>query len=197
MFSLLQRFQTVSNQAITFLCLIAAFIALSSWVQLSQNDAFLIPATVSNVKPSLNVRTSRYYGSQNGKPKQNSRVAFDIETDLSPLFNWNTKQIFVYLTAEYSGSERQETISEVTYWDKIITSQDDAQLNLKGHKSKYSVWDLEEKLEGREMTFKLKWNIQPWVGPLIYGETIGNETIVLPAVEQAQKKKKKAKQSQN
>ncbi|QLL31813.1 hypothetical protein HG536_0B06810 [Torulaspora globosa] len=190
MFSLLQRFQTVSNQAVTYLCLIAAFIALSSWLQLVQNDAFSIPVSVSNIRPTLNVRTSRYYGSQNGKPKQNSKLAFDLDADLGRLFNWNTKQVFLYLTAEYNGSERPETKSEVTYWDKIITSKADAHLSLHDTKSKYSVWDLEDKLEGRELTFKLKWNIQPWVGPLIYGETAGNETIILPNMKQSQKKKK-------
>lgn len=190
MFSLYQRFHTVSNQAVTYVCVIAAFIAFSSWLQLAQSDAFSIPASVSNIKPSLNVRTSRYYGSQNGKPKQNSRVAFDVEADLTPLFNWNTKQIFVYLTAEYNGLERAETVSEVTYWDKIVTSKEDAHLSLHDTKSKYSVWDLEEKLEGRELTFKLKWNIQPWVGPLIYGETAGNETVVIPQMKQTERKKK-------
>jgi hypothetical protein len=28
-------------------------------------------------------------------------VNFDITADLSPIFNWNVKQLFVYLTAEY------------------------------------------------------------------------------------------------
>jgi signal peptidase complex subunit 3 len=26
---------------------------------------------------------------------------FDLETNLEPLFNWNVKQLFLYLTAEY------------------------------------------------------------------------------------------------
>lgn len=29
-------------------------------------------------------------------------VNFDVQVDLSPLFNWNTKELFLYLTAEYS-----------------------------------------------------------------------------------------------
>lgn len=28
-------------------------------------------------------------------------LRFDMTADLTPLFNWNTKQLFVYLTAEY------------------------------------------------------------------------------------------------
>ena len=30
---------------------------------------------------------------------------FDLETDLEPLFNWNVKQLFLYLTAEYVTKE--------------------------------------------------------------------------------------------
>lgn len=27
---------------------------------------------------------------------------FDLDADLEPLFNWNVKQLFLYLTAEYT-----------------------------------------------------------------------------------------------
>ena len=29
-------------------------------------------------------------------------LTFDLQADLTPLFNWNVKQLFLYLTAEYS-----------------------------------------------------------------------------------------------
>lgn len=190
MFSLTQRFQTVTNQAITYACFIAAFVSITSWLQLYQRDAFSIPATIYEIRPSINIRTSRFYGSHNGKPKQNSRITFDLDANLSPLFNWNTKQVFVYLTAEYHGTEGHQTLSEVTYWDKIITKRDEADLEVHDTKSKYSVWDLEEKLEGRELVFKLKWNIQPWIGALTYGETVGNQTVIIPIAEESKKKKK-------
>ena len=28
-------------------------------------------------------------------------LTFDLQADLNPLFNWNVKQLFLYLTAEY------------------------------------------------------------------------------------------------
>ena len=28
-------------------------------------------------------------------------LTFDLEADLTPLFNWNVKQLFLYLSAEY------------------------------------------------------------------------------------------------
>jgi signal peptidase complex subunit 3 len=29
-------------------------------------------------------------------------LTFDLQADLTPLFNWNVKQLFLYLTAEYT-----------------------------------------------------------------------------------------------
>lgn len=155
---------------------------------MTQQHAFAVPSNIENIRTSINLRTSRYYGATNGKPKENSKVVFDLDSDLSPLFNWNTKQVFIYLTAEYDGSTRSQTKSEVTYWDKILTNKNDAKLHLKNFKSKYAVWDLEDVFVGRELTFKLKWNIQPWIGPLIYGETLGSETIKVTSGKSTNKK---------
>jgi signal peptidase complex subunit 3 len=30
---------------------------------------------------------------------------FDLKVDLEPLFNWNVKQLFLYLTAEYETKQ--------------------------------------------------------------------------------------------
>lgn len=179
MFSLIQRFQTVSNVALTYFLVACLLIIGASHYQLMQDQVKTIPAHISNIKPFLKFRTSRYMGSTNNKPKENARITFDLDTDLSKLFNWNTKQLFVFLTAEYPGDKNPSTWNEVTFWDKIITNKEDAVLQLHDAKSKYTVWDLENRFNGRELTFKLHWNIQPWVGPLMIGETIGNYTTVL------------------
>lgn len=45
-------------------------------------------------------------------------------SDLTPLFNWNTKQLFVYVYASYSSSEKPSSslnpLSESIIWDTII-----------------------------------------------------------------------------
>lgn len=43
-----------------------------------------------------------------------------IAIDLSPLFNWNTKQLFVYVYASYPSSSDALATSESIIWDKII-----------------------------------------------------------------------------
>lgn len=192
MFSLSQRFQTITNTAITAGILIVAFIISTSWIQLYFYNAFHNSVSISNIKPKVYVRTSRYYGSTNGKPKENVKIDFDLQTDLSSLFNWNTKQIFVYLTAEYENS-KNTTFNELTLWDKIITNPTDSVLDLKNVKSKYNVWDVNENLSGKNLNFKLNWNIQPWVGPLIYGQAEGETIFMIPNKNQKNKNNKKTK----
>ena len=59
--------------------------------------------------------------------------------DLSPLFNWNTKQLFVYIYASYSSSDNPSTSlnpqSEAIIWDTIIQAPE----------SPYSVNNLRER----------------------------------------------------
>jgi signal peptidase complex subunit 3 len=43
-------------------------------------------------------------------------------TDLTSLFNWNTKQIFLYITASYPSSSPSIPPSEAVIWDAIIPS---------------------------------------------------------------------------
>jgi signal peptidase complex subunit 3 len=144
------------------------------------------------------MKFSRRFGSTGGKSKENNKLVFDLETDLTPLFNWNTKQVFVYLTAEYPGQTENST-NKVTYWDKIIQSKDKAKLNIKNERSKYSAWDVEPTFNNKEATVKLEWNIQPWVGPLVFGETAGESILTYPSPPEGNKEKlrKEKKNKQN
>jgi signal peptidase complex subunit 3 len=171
MFNLVTRFQTAANQALSSALILAGAIVIVTLLQLYQDQAWWIDTTsISNIKPVASLKYSFNYGSVNRKPKENSKIVFDLDADLTPLFNWNTKQVFVYLTAEYEGKSDGSS-NKITYWDKIITSKDQAKLHLTNQHSKYSVWDIEKSFRNRNATVKLEWNIQPHVGPLIFGET--------------------------
>jgi len=66
-----------------------------------------------------------------------AQIRFDLDADLSPLFSWNTKQVFVYVSVNYptgfgfAGTEGQ--MSQAVIWDTIIpaTSTPYAFQNLK------------------------------------------------------------------
>lgn len=171
MFSLTSRLQAVSNASLTAVSALSVLIAVVSIVQLYLGGAWgIAESDILAVKAVALVKNSRSFGGLAGTPKENSRISFDLAADLSPLFNWNTKQVFVALTAEYDGKKPGHH-NKVTYWDKILLLKEDAQLNLKNVRAKYSVWDVEKSFRGRNATLKLEWNVQPWVGPLLYGET--------------------------
>lgn len=188
MFSLLSRGQAVVNQSLTASAVAAALVVFLSILQLFKDDVWRIDTSlISNIKANASLKNLFAYGAVGGKPKENSKIQFDLDADLTSLFNWNTKQVFVYLTAEYEG-KTDKASNKVTYWDKIITSPEDAVLHLKNQRSKYSVWDVERSFRGRDATLRLEWNIQPWVGPLLYGSTTTELTFTFPEVKKPKKK---------
>lgn len=184
MFSLATRGQAVLNQALSAASIVAFIVVALSIGQLYfvDNAWNLSSTSISNVKAVALLKNSYAYGAVGGKPKENSKIMFDLDADISPLFNWNTKQVFVYLTAEYPGKSLG-ALNKVTYWDKIVRSKKDAVIHLQNQRAKYSVWDVERSFRERNATLRLEWNIQPWVGPLLYGSTTTELTFQFAALK--------------
>ncbi|KAL1589765.1 hypothetical protein WHR41_01610 [Cladosporium halotolerans] len=85
-------------------------------------SVLLIPQAPSASLELKNVQVVKgrphYYST---KREEYAHVKFDLDADLTSLFNWNTKQIFLYITASYPSSS-PSTIppSEAVIWDAII-----------------------------------------------------------------------------
>lgn len=47
-------------------------------------------------------------------------IRFSLDADLSSLFTWNTKNLFVYVTADWPGPDN--TTNSAVIWDSIITN---------------------------------------------------------------------------
>jgi len=54
---------------------------------------------------------------------------FDMKADLTELFHWNNKQLFLYVMAEYKTE--QNDINQVVVWDRIIKRGEKSKLDLK------------------------------------------------------------------
>nr|QBH72896.1 microsomal signal peptidase 23 kd subunit [Franklinothrips vespiformis] len=107
-------------------------------------------------------------------------VTFDLKTDLSKLFNWNVKQLFLYLTAEYST--RNNEFNQVVLWDKIILRGDNAVIDFKNINTKYYFWDDGNGLRGhKNVTLTLSWNIIPNAGLLSKIGSLGSHSFSFPA----------------
>ncbi|KAL1989290.1 hypothetical protein VTN96DRAFT_52 [Rasamsonia emersonii] len=116
MYSSLNRIQAVFGFFTTVALFVAGLAALS---------VLLYPAddvTSSVELKSVQVIKGRphYYST---KREEYAQIRFDLDADLSPLFNWNTKQLFVYVLASYPPSTRagnDTRNSEAIIWDTII-----------------------------------------------------------------------------
>ncbi|KAJ8515950.1 hypothetical protein ONZ45_g6685 [Pleurotus djamor] len=66
-------------------------------------------------------------------------VRLNVTADLTPLFHWNTKQIFLSLRGEYNNTEGVQ--DEVVIWDRIVRRKEDAVLNIAA-KDQYHLRDM-------------------------------------------------------
>lgn len=134
-------------------------------------------------------RQHQYYTS---KPTEQAFIKFDLEAgtppprllllhihilhqanhptpiDLEPLFHWNTKQVFAYLTASYPG--RKYEFNDAIIWDIIIPSKEKSKLKLRNQRAKYVINDVTNKFREQNATLTFGWNIQPHVGALTWNE---------------------------
>jgi len=111
-------------------------------------------------------------------------VKFNLKADLSPVFHWNVKQLFVFITAEYnntnSDNKHKNVNNSVVIWDKIIKSKAKAKINLTNKNAKYPLIDQGSNLRGMPVTYKLSWNVVPYTGYLYVQDSPTTFTIELP-----------------
>ncbi|KIS70186.1 signal peptidase complex subunit SPC3 [Mycosarcoma maydis] len=106
------------------------------------------------------------------------QVDFNIDADFAPLFDWNTKQVFVSLSASYDSAKH---VSEVVIWDRILRSKQDAHVALNTAKNKYGFREVSRSFKDiTNTTFTLKYNIMPKVGLLHYADEFTSQSIPIP-----------------
>mmetsp|Transcript_25479 Transcript_25479/g.61367 ORF Transcript_25479/g.61367 Transcript_25479/m.61367 type:complete len:182 (-) Transcript_25479:123-668(-) len=95
---------------------------------------------------------------------ENALFSLDIDADLTSLWNWNVKQLFVWVQAEYRTKTYKK--NQVILWDTIIEDPSEAHLLLKDEKLKYELTSFEKELRNREINLTIAWDIMPVVGVL-------------------------------
>merc|ERR1712141_335516 len=106
-------------------------------------------------------------------------LTFDLQADLTPLFNWNVKQLFLYLTAEYET--KNNVVNQVVLWDKIIQRGENAILDYRSMNTKYYFWDDGNGLKGHEnVSLTLSWNVIPNAGNLPRISATGSHSFPFP-----------------
>lgn len=133
MYSTFQRLQTFLGQLSTFGSILCVLIA---------STALFYPNTATSEVDVrlLNVVYGRAAYAGQDRVQDYATMRFDLDADFRDLFNWNTKQVFVYLSASYPGSKFVD--NEIVLWDQIIRDKDKAKLKLRNQDSKYKVNDV-------------------------------------------------------
>mmetsp|Transcript_21256 Transcript_21256/g.33943 ORF Transcript_21256/g.33943 Transcript_21256/m.33943 type:complete len:193 (-) Transcript_21256:8-586(-) len=92
-----------------------------------------------------------------------SILSFNMEADFTSEFNWNQNQLFVYLVATYNNTETNKR-NEVTIWDKIVTSKEDAKWTIEKGMVEYPLRDQLKDLRGRKIRLHLRYRTMPLTG---------------------------------
>ncbi|XP_042967171.1 signal peptidase complex subunit 3B-like isoform X2 [Carya illinoinensis] len=90
-------------------------------------------------------------------------LTFKIAADLQSMFTWNTKQVFVFLAAEYETPKN--SLNQVSLWDGIIPSKEHAKF-LIHTTNKYRFVDQGSNLRGKEFNLTLHWHVMPKTGKM-------------------------------
>ncbi|KAI6021561.1 hypothetical protein PISMIDRAFT_677845 [Pisolithus microcarpus 441] len=176
MHSALARINNVSSLFSTCLMVLLAAVALSSLFVTADPKGRI---DVVSLKV-YNAKAKRYPF----KEQEFGFVKFDVDADLTPLFNWNTKQLFVYLEAEYANS--QGVNNTIVLWDRIVSRKEDAHVVVSSGRNKYKLKELYESFKNTSpATFSLKYNVMPYVGLLTYGEAARTDGQEIPEARDA------------
>ncbi|KAG4395506.1 hypothetical protein GLYMA_20G232300v4 [Glycine max] len=90
-------------------------------------------------------------------------MTMNISANLQSLFTWNTKQVFVFLAAEYETPKKP--LNQISLWDGIIPSKDHAKFWI--HTSnKYRFIDQGSNLRGKEFNLTMHWHVMPKTGKM-------------------------------
>ncbi|PQE28562.1 signal peptidase subunit protein [Rutstroemia sp. NJR-2017a WRK4] len=116
MHSSLVRLQNVFGFFTSVMFVVAALIACTDVI------APRTPAAEVVVKDIQVVKGRPHYYST--RKEEYAHIRFSLTADLSSLFNWNTKQVFVYVSASWPSNSSTPEIrdNEAVIWDTIITN---------------------------------------------------------------------------
>ncbi|XWX01994.1 hypothetical protein V2A60_010026 [Cordyceps javanica] len=186
MYNSFNRIQNVFGFFTTVACVFGAFIAATDLFSPREPSGVIRPDNIQVVKGR-----PHYYST---RKEEYAVIRFSLEADLSSLFTWNTKNLFVYVTADWPGPDN--TTNSAVIWDSIITNPSAdhllnigpatlkklrkssvgksidpsrGKLKLKNQRPKYQITHPSGKVaQTQDVTLKLHYNVQPWVGLLTW-----------------------------
>ncbi|KAJ0989503.1 hypothetical protein J5N97_007859 [Dioscorea zingiberensis] len=144
------RANAVVTFAVTILAVMCSIASLS--------DNFNNPSPAADIKV-LNIN---WFQKQ---PNGNDEVSLtmNISADLQSMFTWNTKQVFVFVAAEYETP--QNALNQVSLWDGILPTKEHAKFWIH-MTNKYRFVDQGSNLRGKAFNLTLHWHVMPKTGKM-------------------------------
>lgn len=159
----MNTFLSRSNAVFAFtLSVLAALTAICSLSTAFKDYSNLVPVRINTGKAV--VKNVPDYSAKREK-NDLGYVTFDLEADFAKVFDWNTKQLFLYLTAHYKTDDN--VVNQVVLWDHIMERGDETKIKLQDRNTEYYFWDDGKGLRGnKNITLTLSMNVIPNAGLL-------------------------------
>lgn len=122
-------------------------------------DAFNSPSVHAHAQV---IKINRFRKQSSGNDEV--MLTLNISMDLQSLFTWNTKQVFIFLAAEYETSKN--TLNQISLWDHIVPDKDHAKFQAQVA-NKYPLIDQGSNLRGQKVELVLHWHVMPRTGRMI------------------------------
>ncbi|KAK9906606.1 hypothetical protein WJX75_004871 [Coccomyxa subellipsoidea] len=151
MHTYMYRMNALFTVASTALAVICAAAALTDWTFTSD--------------PPVSLQVKSYDGLQRESGEHRAWMTMQLKADLRDVFHWNTKQAFMYITAEFETPKNE--VNQAVVWSRIVQKQKDA--NIKetvrfGYP--YQLTDPGLSLHNTTFSLMFNWETVPVVGAM-------------------------------
>ena len=110
---------------------------------------------------------------------ERAELQFSVDVDLRDEFHWNTKQLFVWLTADYKG-KKNNVMHRASLWDMLVTAKSQALFEFETKLPEYKLIDPDLDLRDNKVNFTLHWDIHPWIGLITRKESSHPFKLTMP-----------------
>eukprot|EP00002_Diphylleia_rotans_P022385 TRINITY_DN4385_c0_g1_i1.p1 TRINITY_DN4385_c0_g1~~TRINITY_DN4385_c0_g1_i1.p1 ORF type:complete len:189 (-),score=40.13 TRINITY_DN4385_c0_g1_i1:108-674(-) len=172
MHSYYARTSNIASQAFSVIMGMAFLCACTSYFL---NEP--VQVALSNIQPSLR----RLPPSRMGV--DHVVFEFDLHADFTPLFHWNTRQIFLTIRAEYNTTHTRPK-DEFVIWDRIINRKEIADVKHVKMRSEYNLEDPFESMRGKVIDLRIIYEIFPNIGLMTLVDG-GHVRLKLPEIYQS------------
>lgn len=131
----MHTFWTRGNAVFAFTLSVLATMTFAAFLSTSFNDN---RTSVRISSRNAQVKNIPNYSANRAKNDLAS-LSLDVEMDMSSIFNWNVKQLFIFLVAEYSTPTNE--VNQVVLWDKIVMRGENPVIDISSIPPKYYFWD--------------------------------------------------------